>query len=32
VEEGSGTGVSPYKGLVGESGEGVRLPVTLKIS
>jgi hypothetical protein len=32
VEEGSGTGVCPYKGPVGEPGQGVRVPATLRIS
>jgi hypothetical protein len=30
VEEGSGTGVFPYRGPVGGPGEGVRLPETLR--
>jgi hypothetical protein len=32
VEEGSGMGLSPYRGPVGEPGEGVRLLGTLRIS
>ena len=32
MEEGSGTGVSPYRGPIGGPGEGVCLPGTLKIS
>jgi len=32
VEVGSGTGVSPYRGPVGELGRGFRLPGTFKIS
>ena len=32
VEEGSGRGVSPYTGSIGEPGEGVHLPRNLIIS
>ena len=32
VEEDSGTGVSPYRGPIGEPGEGVGLQGTLKAS
>ena len=32
MDEGSGMRVSPYRGPVGEPGEGVRLPGTLRIS
>jgi hypothetical protein len=32
VEEGSATGLSPYRGPVGEPGEGVGLPGTLRAS
>ena len=32
VEEGSGTGVCPYRDPIGDTGNGARLPGTLKIS
>jgi hypothetical protein len=32
MEEGSGMGVSPYRGPLGYLGRGVHLPGTLKIS
>jgi len=32
VEEGSGMGVSPYRGSIGEPGEGVHLAGTLRVS